>query len=279
MRILVTGAGGQLGSELIDVLAQDEVHGLDHGALDISDREAVFAAVDRVRPSWIINAAAFNEVDAAEGAPEQAFQVNASGAGYLAEAAVRAGAEMVHISTDYVFDGRKGAPYTELDHANPLSAYGRSKYEGELQVLNSQASACVVRTAWLYGRYGKNFVKAILAAAEGGGPLKVVADQVGSPTWTRHLARAISDLIRTPARGLFHVANSGACSRFEFAQAIVDGRVDVLPITSSEARRPAPRPANSALVSDRWTAAGLRPLPDWRMALAEFLREQGSPTP
>ena len=236
MRILVTGAGGQLGSELIGVLAQDEVHGLDHGALDISDREAVFAAVDRVRPSWIINAAAFNEVDAAEGAPEQAFQVNASGAGYLAEAAVRAGADMVHISTDYVFDGRKGAPYTELDHANPLSVYGRSKYEGELQVLNSHASACVLRTAWLYGRYGKNYVKAILAAAEGGGPLKVVADQVGSPTWTRHLA---SSMWRTaaPAAGLslprrLSMAASMCC---RLPRARLDGRRHVRQIARSPA--------------------------------------------
>ena len=133
----------------------------------------------------------------------------------------------------------------------------------------------MLRTAWLYGESGKNFVKAILKAADGGGPLRVVADQVGSPTWTRHLAHAISDLIRTPARGLFHVANGGACSRFEFAQAIVDGRVEVLPITSAEAGRPAPRPANSALVSERWEQVGLRPLPDWSAALAEFKRGGG----
>jgi dTDP-4-dehydrorhamnose reductase len=255
------------------VLAHDEVHGVDHRALDVSDRQAVFAAVERVRPSWIINAAAYNDVDGAEGAPEQAFKINASGPGYLADAAARTGAEMVHISTDYVFDGRKGAPYTESDRPDPLSVYGRSKYEGELQVLGSQASACVVRTAWLYGSHGKNFVKAILAAAERGGPLKVVADQVGSPTWTRHLAKAISDLIRTPARGLFHVANGGACSRFEFARAIVDGRVEVLPVTSAEAARAAPRPAYSALTSERWEAAGFRLLPDWSAALAEFLRK------
>jgi dTDP-4-dehydrorhamnose reductase len=273
-RILVTGAGGQLGRELIDVLTGDEVHGLDHRALDVGDRHAVVAAVERVRPSWIINAAAFNDVDGAEREVEQAFKVNASGPGYLAGAAARVGAGIVHISTDYVFDGRKGAPYVESDRPNPLSAYGRSKYEGELQVLGSEASACVLRTAWLYGRWGKNFVKAILAAAEGGGPLKVVADQVGSPTWTRHLANAISQLIRTPARGLFHVANGGACSRFEFARAIVWGRVEVLPITSAEAARPAPRPANSSLASERWEAAGLRPLPPWSAALAEFLREE-----
>ena len=271
MRILVTGADGQLGRELMEGLAAYELHGRDHSSLDITDRQAVFKTVELVRPSWVINAAAYNDVDGAEGATELAFAVNASGPGHLAAAAARAGAEMVHISTDYVFNGRKGAPYTELDRADPLSVYGRSKYEGELQVHSAHPSACVLRTAWLYGKYGKNFVKAILEAAERGGPLKVVADQVGSPTWTRHLAQAIGELIGMPARGLFHVANGGACSRFEFARAIVQGRVEVLPISADDAARPAQRPANSALVSARWQAAGLRPLPDWESALKDFL--------
>jgi dTDP-4-dehydrorhamnose reductase len=135
----------------------------------------------------------------------------------------------------------------------------------------------VLRTAWLYGEYGNNFVKAILKAAERGDPLKVVADQVGSPTWTRDLARAIGELIQTPVRGLFHVANAGACSRFEFARAIVQGRVEVQPIRAADAARPAPRPANSALVGERWEAAGLRPLPDWESALRDYLDEGGPP--
>ena len=275
MRILVTGAGGQLGRELIDVLASHELHGRDHSDLDITDRQAVYATVEQVRPAWVINAAAYNDVDGAEKAAELAFAVNASGAGHLAAAAAHAGAEMVHISTDYVFDGRKGAPYTELDRPDPLSVYGRSKYEGELQVLSAHPSACVLRTAWLYGEHGKNFVKAILKAAESGGPLKVVADQVGSPTWAQHLARAIAELIGTPARGLFHVANGGSCSRFEFARAIVNGRVEVEPISAADAARPAPRPANSALASERWQPAGLHPLPAWETALSDFLGETG----
>ena len=271
MRILLTGAGGQLGRELVQTLSQDEVHAFDHRSLDISDRQAVFSAVQQTRPAWVINAAAYNEVDAAETDREKAFAVNGTGAGYLADAAAHAGADMLHVSTDYVFDGRKGAPYVETDRPNPLSVYGRSKYEGEQLVLNSAASACVLRTAWLYGAHGKNFVKAIQAAAQRGGPLRVVADQVGSPTWTRHLALAISELIRSPARGLFHVANQGACSRFEFAEAIVGPSVDVQPISSAEAARPAPRPADSALASVRWEAAGFTSLPDWRTALREFL--------
>jgi dTDP-4-dehydrorhamnose reductase len=144
-------------------------------------------------------------------------------------------------------------------------------------VQSAHPAACVLRTAWLYGEYGGNFVKAILTAAERGGPLKVVADQVGSPTWTRHLAQAIGELIETPARGLFHVANAGACSRFEFARAIVRGRVEVLPISAADAARPAPRPANSSLVSTRWQASGLRPLPDWETALADFLANRRHP--
>jgi dTDP-4-dehydrorhamnose reductase len=226
----------------------------------------------------MINAAAFNDVDGAEALPEAAFAVNGAGPGHLAEAAAVVGASIVHISTDYVFDGTKGAPYTEGDAPNPLSVYARSKYEGERRVLESGVSACVLRTAWLYGRHGKNFVKAILAAAARGGPLKVVADQVGSPTATADLAQAIAQLIQTPARGLFHAANGGACSRFEFAQAIVRGAVEVLPITTAEAARPAQRPANSALASFRWKRAGLTPLRSWRLALDNFLSDPVDPT-
>jgi dTDP-4-dehydrorhamnose reductase len=281
MIILLAGAGGQLGRDLQLALRGAQLHPFDHRQLDIADARAVNAAVDRVHPDWIINAAAFNDVDGAEQAPDQAFAVNAAGAGNLADAAARVGAAIVHISTDYVFDGAKGAPYTEDDHPNPLSVYARTKYEGEQRVLASGASACVLRTAWLYGWRGKNFVKAILAAAERGGPLRVVADQVGSPTATRDLSEAISALIGqgggSARRGLFHVVNSGACSRFEFAKAIVGGRVEVQPITTAEAARVAPRPKNSALTSTRWPATGLPTLSPWEVALKRFLREKQAP--
>jgi dTDP-4-dehydrorhamnose reductase len=227
--------------------------------------------VQQAHPEWIINAAAFNDVDGAETRKEAAFAVNGAGPGHLAESAAVVGASILHISTDYVFDGTKGTPYTEDDTPNPLSVYARSKYEGERRVLESGASASVLRTAWLYGRHGKNFVKAILAAAARGGPLKVVVDQVGSPTATADLAQAIAELLQTPARGLFHVANAGACSRFEFAQAIVRGAVEVLPITTAEAARPAPRPADSSLASVRWQQSGLTPMRSWRTALSSFL--------
>ena len=291
MVILLAGAGGQLGRDLQPALRGAQLHPFDHRQLDIKDARAVNAEVDRVHPDWIVNAAAFNDVDGAERAPDQAFAVNAAGAGILADAAARVGAAILHISTDYVFDGAKGSPYTEDDRPHPLSVYARTKYEGEQRVLASGASACVLRTAWLYGWQGKNFVKAILAAAERGSPLRVVADQVGSPTATRDLSAAIAGLIERqfpPPRaggrqgggtgwGLFHVVNSGACSRFEFAKAIVGGRVEVQPITTAEAARVAPRPKYSALTSTRWPATGLPALSSWEVALDRFLREKQAP--
>jgi len=274
--ILLAGAGGQLGRDLQLTLAGTDLHPFDHGQLDITDAGAVVAVVERIRPDWIINAAAFNDVDGAEQAEDQAFAVNAAGAGNLAEAAARVGGAIVHVSTDYVFDGTKGSPYTEDDQPNPLSVYARSKYEGEQRVLGSGASACVLRTAWLYGWQGKNFVKAILGAAERSGPIRVVADQVGSPTATRDLAEAIAGLVRLGSipSPLFHVVNAGACSRFEFARAIVGGRVAVEPITTEQSGRLARRPAYSALSSSRWPATGLPALSGWETALVRFLSEK-----
>ena len=276
MIILLAGAGGQLGRDLQLTLAGTDLHPFDHGQLDITDAGAVVAVVERIRPDWIINAAAFNDVDGAEQAEDQAFAVNAAGAGNLAEAAARVGGAILHVSTDYVFDGTKGSPYTEDDQPNPLSVYARSKYEGEQRVLGSGASACVLRTAWLYGWQGKNFVKAILGAAERGGPIRVVADQVGSPTATRDLAEAIAGLVRLGSipSPLFHVVNVGACSRFEFARAIVGGRVAVEPITTEQSGRLARRPAYSALSSSRWPATGLPALSGWETALVRFLSEK-----
>jgi dTDP-4-dehydrorhamnose reductase len=270
--ILITGADGQLGHDLIELLQGQTLHAFDHAGLDIADAAAVEQTVSRVKPDWIVNAAAFNDVDGAEQNQAAAFAVNADGPENLANAAARAGAGLIHVSTDYVFDGRKGSPYDENDAPNPLSVYARSKHEGERRVLASGARACVLRTAWLYGRHGKNFVKAIQSAAARGGPLRVVADQVGSPTSTADLAAAIAALMRTPAAGLYHVVNAGACSRFEFARAIVGGNVEVLPITTQEAARPAPRPAYSALTSVRWASTGLAPLRGWRDALEAYLR-------
>jgi dTDP-4-dehydrorhamnose reductase len=273
MRILITGAGGQLGRDLQQVLAGEQLIALDHAALDIGDRNAVEHAVQTARPHWVINSAAFNDVDGAETNPDAAFRINSEGAGYLAEASNSIGAALMHVSTDYVFDGRKGSPYVEGDVPNPLSVYGRSKFAGEQRVLAANANAIVARTAWLYGRHGKNFVKSILAASQKGGPLKVVSDQIGSPTATADLARAIAHLIKRPLRGMLHVVNAGSCSRYEFAKAIVPPETEVVPISTVEAARPAPRPTNASLASERWASTGLPPLRSWQEALKDFLKD------
>ncbi|TMD15396.1 MAG: dTDP-4-dehydrorhamnose reductase [Chloroflexi bacterium] len=276
MKILLTGAGGQLGRDVAAALAGVfEVHALDRARLDVSDRRQVSDTVFRMSPDWIVNCAAFTDVDRAERDQAAADAVNARAPGYLAEAAARAGAAILHVSTDYVFDGAKGAAYDENDSPNPLNVYGRTKLEGEERVLASGARACLLRTAWLYGRHGSNFVKAILEAARRGGPLRVVADQVGSPTLTTDLADAVHLLLRRPAFGLFHVANQGAASRYQQARAIVGERVEVIPISSAESGRPAPRPANSTLTSVRWEAAGFPSLRPWQEALAQFVESLG----
>lgn len=275
MRILLTGAGGQLGWDLREALNAHELHAFDHQGLDVADRGAVLAAAGRIKPEWIINAAAYNEVDGAEEEEARAFAVNGAGPGFLAEGARQVQARLLHVSTDYVFDGRKGGAYTEDDVPYPLSVYGRSKLEGERRVLASGVPGCILRTAWLYGRHGKNFVKAIRAAVPRGGPLRVVADQFGSPTATADLAVAIVALIETRAHGIFHVVNSGACSRYEFARAIVRGSVEVVPIRSADAGRRAPRPANSSLRSVRWISTGLASLRPWESALSAFLDTLG----
>ena len=276
MKILLTGAGGQLGRDVAAALAGVfEVHALDRARLDVSDRRQVSDTVSRLSPDWIVNCAAFTDVDRAERDQAAADAVNARAPGYLAEAAARAGAAILHVSTDYVFDGAKGAAYDENDSPNPLNVYGRTKLEGEERVLASGARACLLRTAWLYGRHGSNFVKAILEAARRGGPLRVVADQVGSPTLTTDLADAVHLLLRRPAFGLFHVANQGAASRYQQARAIVGERVEVIPISSAESGRPAPRPANSTLTSVRWEAAGFPSLRPWQEALDQFVESLG----
>jgi dTDP-4-dehydrorhamnose reductase len=271
VRILLTGAGGQLGRDLQEALHADDIVALTHSDLDITDRVAVQRATRGTRPDWLINAAAFNDVDGAETRIDTALAVNRDGPGYLADAARTVGAAILHVSSDYVFDGSKGAPYLEEDPPNPLGVYGRSKLEGEQRVMGSKASAVILRTAWLYGRHGRNFAKTILEAAKRGQPLRVVADQIGSPTSTADLAAAICQVIRSPARGLFHVVNAGACTRFEFARAIAGLEVQVLPITTAQAGRAAPRPANASLASHRWQAAGFDPLRPWQAALRDFL--------
>lgn len=275
MRIVITGADGQLGMELVRALAP-------HGELipsTLADLDVTNSGcadqVAALQPEWVVHTAAATDVDGCEREPEQAMTVNAEGTRRVAEGCRRAGAGLVYLSTDYVFDGSKGSPYDEWDHPAPLNVYGRSKLEGEQATRNVAPHWIIVRTAWLYGIHGRNFVKTILGKVAAGEPLRVVKDQVGSPTYAGDVADAVALLLSQGRTGIFHVTNTGACSWYEFAREILRlagcDSITVTPITSAELNRPARRPAYSALENGAWNAAGFPPLRPWREALAAML--------
>jgi len=272
MRYLVVGAGGMLGTDLQTALAGREVTALTRSRLDVTDASAVAAAV--AGHGVVINASAYTKVDDAESHESDAFAVNAVGAGNLATAAAAAGAKLVQVSTDYVFDGAATTPYAESTPTAPVSAYGRSKAEGERLVLAAHPDGSyIVRTAWLYGENGGNFARTMLSLAASRPTVSVVDDQLGQPTWTLDLANQIVALLDNDApAGVYHGTNSGSTSWFGFARAVfAESGLDpdrVLPTTSADFVRPAPRPAYSVLGHDAWTAAGIAPMRPWREALA-----------
>ena len=271
MRLLVTGAAGMLGR---DVVAAAEAAGHDVTALarrdlDIADPAAVRAAVEAARPDAVVNCAAWTDVDGAEENEEQATRVNGAGAGHLAAAAPY----VVHVSSDYVFDGRASEPYAEDDPTGPRSAYGRSKLAGERAVLAAGDHA-VVRSSWLFGHHGRHFVGTMLRLAEDRDEVRVVHDQVGSPTFTGHLAPALLEIAERRAAGVLHVAGGGACSWCELAQATFEAAgadCRAVPVTTAEFPRPAERPAWSVLGSTR---ADAPVLPPWREGLSAYLRSE-----
>jgi len=279
VRALVTGARGQLGRELVARLGPELAWAGGRDALDVADERAVAELVARTAPDVVFNASAWNRVDAAESEPEQAFAVNALGPRALAGAARVAGALVVHVSTDYVFDGTSPRPYREDDPPNPLSVYGASKLAGERHVLDSGADALVVRTSGVLGRSGSaqkggSFVDRILAQARAGKPLRVVADQVFAPTLASDLAQALLALVRARARGLCHVTNAGSCSWHELASLALAAAGLSAPVEAIAARDlalPARRPAFSVLDTSRYRALGLPPLRDFRDALGELV--------
>jgi dTDP-4-dehydrorhamnose reductase len=251
--------------------AGHEVIALPRGGLDITDRAAVERAVSAEGPEAIVNCAAWTDVDGAEEQEAAAHTVNAAGAGHVAGAAAAAGVRLVHVSTDYVFDGRADRPYVESAVTSPMSAYGRTKLAGERAVAEAGGRPVIVRSAWLFGVGGGNFVATMLALADGRDHVSVVTDQIGSPTWTGHLAPALVALAEQQQQGLMHVAGSGACSWHELAsEAFRRAGVacEVRETTTAAMPRPAPRPAYSALGSDRQDAPRL---PDWREGVAGYL--------
>jgi dTDP-4-dehydrorhamnose reductase len=268
-RYLVTGAGGMLGTDLCRVLDGRDVTALGRGDLDITDTPAVRAAL--AGHDVVINAAAYTDVDAAEGDEAAAFAVNATGAGNLADAAAAIGARFVQVSTDYVFDGTATTPYRETEARRPLGAYGRTKAAGEERALR-HPDVFVVRTAWLYGEHGANFARTMLRLAAERDTVSVVTDQIGQPTWSRDLASAIVGLLDAEAPfGIYHGTNAGEASWFDFARAIFEeSGLDperVQPTDSASFVRPAPRPAYSVLGHAAWAAAGMSPPRPWREAL------------
>jgi dTDP-4-dehydrorhamnose reductase len=272
VRVLVTGGAGQLGRDLAALLGERAV-ALGRADCDVTDPAAVRAAVERHAPDAIVNCAAWTDVDGCEADPERARLVNATGAGNVARAA--GDALVVQISTDYVFDGRAGRPYAEEDPPNPLSVYGRTKLEGEMEVAAHARRWAVVRTAWLYGAGPRNFVASILRAARVRDRLQVVSDQAGSPTATPDLAAGVVAVIERGATGVLHGVNAGVCTRFEFARAILEEAGDdpdrVEPVPTEAMPCPAARPAYAPLEPRAWRAAGLPELRPWREALRAVL--------
>ncbi|KUK16871.1 dTDP-4-dehydrorhamnose reductase [Thermococcus sibiricus] len=285
MRVAIIGANGQLGSDLVEVFGEDssfEVVPLTHSDLDVTILDTL-EVLKELKPDVIINTAAYVRVDDAELYPEKAFQVNAIGALNVARAAEEINAVNVYISTDYVFDGSKGEPYTEEDSPNPVSVYGLSKYAGEIFTRNYSRKHYIIRVASLYGKAGArgkggNFVEFMIQKAKRGEEIRVVDDQFMSPTYTKDVARTLKKLLELkPEFGVYHMVNEGFCSWYEFTKAIFEilgWEVDVKPIKSDELKRLAKRPKFSALRNKKLDGLGLKMGP-WKEALEEYLREKG----
>ena len=276
MRALVTGARGMLGQDLVDVCIArgHQTVGLGHAELDVTDAQAVEDAVARDRPDAVLNCAAWTDVDSAEDAEAEAMRVNDTGAALVSAAAAAHGAKILYVSSDYVFDGAKTRPYVESDLTGAISAYGRTKQAGETSVAVANPRHLIVRSAWLFGVRGANFVETMLRLASEQPEVLVVSDQIGSPTYTRHLAEGLVLLAEGEEFGIHHLSGSGSCSWYEFAQEIFDQlsvECRVMAATTEMLARPAPRPAYSALDSERPDAIRL---PTWREGLTEYLRER-----
>jgi len=276
MKVLILGASGLLGQALMREWKGDEVVGLSVEDVDIRDAASVRGILEKERPACIVLAAAYTDVDGCEGNPELAFAVNRDGAVHVARAADDIGANLLFLSSDYVFDGKKDAPYAVDDTRNPQSVYGRTKAEAEVQLLESTRRCCIVRTAWLFGTGGKCFPDTILKAAATRPLLEVVSDQRGCPTYSIDLARAIVQLCRKGASGIVHVTNGGNCSWFEFAREIIRQAglpTEVRPISTGQIARPAPRPAYSVLSPASMGQFEIE-MPNWQDALQRYLRER-----
>ena len=274
MRILITGASGMLGHDLQRTLKNHELILYNSKNLDITNKNLVIEKINEMKPDILINSAAYTNVDDCETNYEEAHKVNALGPKNLATVCKDLKIPLVHISTDYVFDGKKTEPLKENDNLGPQTAYGKTKLEGEQFIQKILDEYFIIRTAWLYGCEGNNFVKTMLNLSKSHNEINVVNDQIGSPTFTYDLAKGISEIIKTDKYGVYHLTNSGSCSWYEFSKEIfklANINVKVTPVTTEEFPRPAPRPKYSVLSNDKWIKQGFKPLRNYKQALKEYL--------
>ncbi len=279
MRVLITGGQGMLGYALSTFCTEQNILAFPLGKIeaDITNFKQIKATIERYKPTHLINAAAYTKVDLAETERELAFSINATGAKHLAEICWKQNIKFLHLSTDYVFDGYNATPYLENDPINPLSIYGKSKAQGEIWVQEENPKAQIVRLQALYGENGSHFVQTMLNLSQKYSEIQVVNDQVTSPSYTKHIARALLELIQIPTAGIFHLHNQGSCSWYEFATEIFSiskKMTSVKPVTTDHFPRPAARPLHSNLSMERWKQTNLNPLPDWKQAVQEYLYNQ-----
>ncbi|WP_138496206.1 dTDP-4-dehydrorhamnose reductase [Paenibacillus pinistramenti] len=284
MKALVTGASGQLGRDMVLLLEKvgHTVLACDREQMDITDQAKCHDIISSFSPEVIIHCAAYTAVDAAEADPDRAYLVNAAGTRNVAMAAEQVGSKLIYISTDYVFDGNSEVPYVEYDNTNPQSVYGKSKRAGELLIQSLSTKWFIVRTSWVYGHYGNNFVKTMLKLGQEKPKVQVVHDQKGSPTYTKDLAEFLLELMATEKYGIYHASNSGWCTWYEFAQTIFEEAGRLVPgfslhaelesCTTEQFQRPAPRPRNSIMEHLSIRTNGFNDLRPWREGLQEFLR-------
>jgi dTDP-4-dehydrorhamnose reductase len=276
MKIMIIGSEGMLGHDLVDVLsAEHEISTTTIDTLDITDIDKTVKTVKNNNPDVLIHAAAFTDVDGSETNPDLAYKVNAIGTRNVAVACREANSAMVYICTDYVFDGTNTTPYREYDQTKPIGVYGKTKHIGELYLRDILSKFYIVRTSWLYGYHGPNFVATMLNLAKTNDSISVVNDQIGSPTYTVDLAKAIEVIIKRPSYGIYHVTNSEHCSWYDFAEEIFKQakvNVDLKPVTTEEFPRPAPRPKYSVLENYNWKMEGYPPIRSYKEALNDYLK-------
>jgi dTDP-4-dehydrorhamnose reductase len=276
--VLITGSNGQLGKELVELFSKVDfnVYGYNREQMDVTNQEKVQEIIHKIKPDIVLHSAAHTKVDLAESEPDHAYDINAYGTRNVAVASEQVGAKLVYVSTDYVFDGTGTEPYNEFSPTSPLGIYGKSKLAGERFVRDLHSKFFIVRTSWVYGKYGDNFVKTMLKLGEEREELSVVSDQIGCPTYTRDLANCMLELVQSERYGVYHVSNSGKCSWYEFAKAIFEEagiNVKVNACSTSEFPRPAARPANSVFDHMSLRIEGFKEMRPWKEGLAAFIED------